>query len=316
MLSCGNEFLFPSIRRAELRISPAPEIPITEVECTLKSIVIAVIFCLSCVSIACAQTENTFNAEHDDARTITFSVATIRSCKPDDRRGWRLDFTPDGFSARNVPLRKVIQEAYGIYEEERLSGGPNDIETEKFDIEAKIDETSGIDFKNISLGQRRLMLQALLADRFKLSVHHELKELPVYGLVIGKNGPKLQRSASDANSFGGIKGHDALVTHSGHGSLEVKSFAMSDLALTLHYWTGRIVVDKTGLTGRYDFSLRWSPMSDPASATANPIDTQPSDSSSPSIFTALQEQLGLKLEPMKYPIDTIVIDHVEPPSEN
>lgn len=287
----------------------APNISITEAECILKSFVIAAIVCLSCVKIAASQSENSSHAEHGEAPAIAFSVATIRLSNPDDRHGWHLEFTPDGFSARNVPLRKVIQEAYGVYEEERLSHGSDHIQAEKFDIEAKFDPASGVDFKNISLSQRRSMLQALLADRFKLSIHYEPKELPVYALVIAKNGPKLQRAASDVNSFDGIKGYDALVTHSGRDSLEVKSFAMSNLALTLHYWTGRIVVDKTGLTGRYDFSLRWNHMRDPASA-------QSSDSSAPSIFTALQEQLGLKLEPMKYPVDTIVIDHLEPPSEN
>lgn len=274
----------------------------------MKNIVIAAIVCLNCVTIAASQSENALHAEHGEARTLTFSVATIRPSKPDSV-GWHVEFTPDGFSARNVPLRKVIQEAYATYEEERLSHGSDRIQAEKFDIEAKFDPASGVDFKNISLSQRRSMLQALLADRFKLSIHHELKKLPVYALVIAKNGPKLQTAASDISSVDGIKGYDGLVTHSGRGSLEVKSFAMSQLAQALHYSAGRIVVDKTGLTGRYDFSLRWSPMSDAAS-------TQPSDSSAPSIFTALQEQLGLKLEPMKYPVDTIVIDHVELPSAN
>lgn len=307
---------FFATRRATFHfLNLAPDISITEAECTLKNIVFAAIVCLSCVKIAASQSENALHAEHSDAPTITFSVAAIKPSNPESR-GWRLEFTPDGFSARNVPLRKVIQEAYGIYDEERLSGGSDRIEAEKFDIEAKIDEASGVDFKNISLSQRRSMLQALLADRFKLSIHHELKELPVYALVIAKKGPKLQRAASDVNSFGGIKGYDGLITHSGRGSLEVKSFSMSDLAQDLRYSAGRIVVDKTGLTGRYDFSLRWSPTSDSASATGQSANTQPSDSSDPPIFTALQEQLGLKLEPIKYPLDAIVIDHVELPSEN
>ena len=313
-MATGSYSCHSSLNRSS-HISLAPDISITEAECTLKNIVFAAIVCLSCVKIAASQSENALPAEHGDAPTITFSVAAIRPSSPESR-GWRLAFTPDGFSARNVPLRKVIQEAYGIYDEERLSGGSDHIETERFDIEAKIDEASGVDFKNISLSQRRSMLQALLADRFRLSIHHELKELPVYALVIAKKGPKLQRAASDVNSFGGIKGYDGLITHSGRGSLDVKSFSMSDLAQDLRYSAGRIVVDKTGLTGRYDFSLRWSPTSDAASATGQPASTQPSDSPYPPIFTALQEQLGLKLEPMKYPLDTIVVDHVELPSEN
>ncbi len=273
----------------------------------MKNIVIAAVVCLNWVTFAASQNKNTTHAEHGDTPEITFSVASIRPSKPDSV-GWRIEFTPDGFSAHNVPLRNVIQEAYGIYEEDRLSGSDH-IEAERFDIEAKLDDAAAVDFKNISLSQRRSMLQTLLTDRFRLSIHHELKELPVYALVIASKGPKLQRAASDVNSFGGIKGQDALITHSSRGFLEVKSFAMSDLALDLHHSVGRIVVDKTGLPGRYDFSLRWSPTSDLAN-------TQAPDPSAPSIFTALQEQLGLKLEPMKYPIDTIVVDHVELPSEN
>jgi uncharacterized protein (TIGR03435 family) len=305
MVSCGNGS-YLAARRATSYLNLAPDVSITDAERTLKNIVFAAIVCLSCVTIAASQSENALHAEHAEAPSLTFSVATIKPSNPDSS-GWHLEFTPDGFSARNVPLRKVIQEAYGIYEEERLSPGSDRIQAEKFDIEAKFDPASGVDFRNISLNERRSMLQALLTDRFKLSIHHELKELPVYALVIAKKGPKLQEAASDISSVGGIKGYDGLITHSGRGSLEVKSFAMSNLAQVLHYSVGRIVVDKTGLTGHYDFSLRWSSMSDAAS-------TQPS--SGPSIFTALQEQLGLKLEPMKYPVDTIVIDHVELPSEN
>jgi uncharacterized protein (TIGR03435 family) len=242
----------------------------------------------------------------------TFSVAAIHPSKPDSQ-GWKLNFTADGFSAKNVSVRKVIQEAYGNYNEDRLIGGPTQLEDEKVDIEAKMDEAPGIDFRSLSLEQRRSMLQKLLADRFKLSVHHELKDFPVFFLVPAKTGPKLQEAAAPPNSLGGVKGYDSLITRSGKGFLEVKNFTMADLAKILVYSTGRIVIDKTGLTNRYDFSLKWTPM--PAPSSDAEFSASPSGSGS-SIFAALQEQLGLRLEAQKYPLEITVIDHLEKPSGN
>ena len=248
-------------------------------------------------------------------RTVLFAVATIKPSKGDN--GWRLEFTPDGFTARGVMLRQVIQEAYGVYEEDRMYGGPAWLISGKFDIEAKIDSEDTAGWRDFGLDQRRLMLQKLLADRFSLVVHRETKELPVYALVVARNGPKLQESKPDTIYHSQIKGIDGLVTRSGRGLLEAQGLSMTALANLLHFSVGRTVVDQTGLQGRYDLSLHWTPddASDavPKTGEANQQEAA-SDFSGPSIFTAIQEQLGLKLRERKRPAEEFVIDRVEPSS--
>jgi uncharacterized protein (TIGR03435 family) len=253
-----------------------------------------------------------------ESKAPVFAVATI---KPNNKNnGWRLEFTPDGFTARGVFLRQVIQEAYGVYEENRMYGGPTWLTSERFDIEAKIDSADAAGFRDFSLDQRRFMLQRLLADRFKLTIHRETKELPAYALLVAKSGPKLHESKPDTIYHSQIKGVDGLVTRSGRGYLDGQGFSTTALAQLLYPSAGILVVDKTGLTGSYDFSLHWTPddVSTPmAKATEGGTqEAAASDFSGPSLFTALQEQLGLKLVPMKFPLEVIVIDHVEMPSEN
>ena len=139
------------------------------------------------------------------------------------------------------------------------------------------------------------MLRALLADRFHLQVRHELKQLPVYEFVVAKGGAKLKESPASAPigysmSSGRINGH---------------GIEIANLAHSLAGVAGRLIIDKTGLTGKYDIDLNWS--GEDSSGTTD---------SGPSIFAALQEQLGLKLEPAKAAVDTIVVEHIEKPSEN
>ncbi len=238
------------------------------------------------------------------AKTPAFDVASIRQNKTGNGR-WRLNFTADGLTATGVTLRYVIQEAYRIYDDRLWSGGPPWLDTTRFDIEAKFDPSA---VKNPTADERSAMLQQLLADRFKLAVHHQDKELPVYALVPAKNGPKLRESKA-GDVIQGVRGPMCLFLHGHPGDMAVQGCSMADLASSLSLSArddlGRIVVDRTGLPGRYDFELHWA--LDSASAT---------DVSGPPLFTALQEQLGLKLEATKAMLDTIVIDHVEPPSEN
>jgi uncharacterized protein (TIGR03435 family) len=145
----------------------------------------------------------------------------------------------------------------------------------------------------------RLMLQALLANRFQLKVHMETKERPVYALVVAKNGGKLKESTADQYSQTAGGSRNAHMTFA--------KATMQQLASNLYYSVGRPVFDKTGLRGFYDFTLDWIPdYGGTPAADANGVD----------IFTALQEQLGLKLEPQKAPIEMLVIDHAEKPSEN
>jgi uncharacterized protein (TIGR03435 family) len=148
----------------------------------------------------------------------------------------------------------------------------------------------------------------LLADRFRVKFHTGTKELPVYALVVGKNGPKFQKAKA--------KGSIAM----GRGQLTAHSFSMVDLAAHLSNQVGRVVLDKTGLQGDYDVTLKWTPAErTPLPFGAGPMAQNalpPPETNGPSIFTALQEQLGLKLESQKGPVEILVIDHVEKPTPN
>jgi len=166
------------------------------------------------------------------------------------------------------------------------------------------------------------MLQALLKDRFKLQVHHDTKELPIYVLSVGKNGSKLQPSAEKGcapfdpanpplpSAPGRSPSEMCGSIQLGRSRLTAKQSGVAALAMAFSQMLGRMVVDKTGLTGEYDASLTFD--LDSVANSASPTD--PSDL--PSIFTAVQEQLGLKLESAKGPVDVLVIDRAEKPSEN
>jgi uncharacterized protein (TIGR03435 family) len=150
------------------------------------------------------------------------------------------------------------------------------------------------------------MMQRLLADKFKLAVHNETRELPVYALVLAKGGMKFQ-AAKDPNS--GVRSSGRT------GQLKGQGVTMADLAKaltrTLQTELGRVVIDQTNLTGKYDLTLKWTPsMGSPPMLNGQP------DTSAPDIFTAVQEQLGLKLESTKAPVPVLVVDHAELPSEN
>jgi uncharacterized protein (TIGR03435 family) len=167
--------------------------------------------------------------------------------------------------------------------------------------------------------KRQLMLQSLLKDRLKLTIHHETRQLPIYSLVIAKNGSKLQETKTDPATPGvpvrrGGPSVRTSRTGSGPITLTVLHCASEDLASVFVPHVGRTVVDKTGLKAIYDFTLQFSP----EDASAIPTGSSPAtlDPTAPSIFTAVQEQLGLKLESGKGPVDVIVIDHVERPSGN
>jgi len=244
-----------------------------------------------------------------EAKQYRFEVETI---KPNARRdgSWKLEFTVDGFTAMGVPLRKVIEEAYGTYDRERLTGLPPWGESELWDIEAKFDAATVSDYKDLTIDQRRQMLRALLAERFKVATHHETRDIDAFALVIAKDGPKIKQTPPEKIPEFEVKGSDGLVTQSQRGVVEITGTSMKGLAGWLRGPAGRIVLDKTGLPGRYDISLRWTPEDFSATAMSAP------DTGGPSIFSALQEQLGLKLQLGKFPMDSLVVDHAERPSEN
>jgi uncharacterized protein (TIGR03435 family) len=220
--------------------------------------------------------------------------------------------TPDGYSVGNGTLKYLIMDAYNV-KWDTIVGGPDWIGTTGYDIDAKVTPAADAPPPKLTGAQRRQMIQSLLADRFKLIVHNETKDAPIYELEIAKSGSKLPESTPNDGFAKGIKGPDGnpmpigSLMPLGRGRLFGQAVTIPSLIDYLTYDLKRPVVDKTGLTGKYDLSLEWTP------------DDTPVDSplaGGPSLFTALQEQLGLKLISTHGPVKTLVIDHVEPPSPN
>jgi bla regulator protein blaR1 len=258
--------------------------------------------------------------------TFSYEVASIKPEKTGSMM-FKILNTPDGFSA-STTVQMLIRVAYGI-EDNQISGAPGWVGSEKYEVEAKMDEVTADKVKKLGEVEReptrQHMLQTLLADRFKLTVHRETKELPIYSLVVAKGGSKLQEAKPGDTYPNGIKGLDgrpapvgAHLMRMGRGELTAQSLGMKEIAHLLTQQTGRTVVDNTGLKGNYDFTLHWTPdQSTPAlNGPGGGPDSTTSSESGPSLFTAIQEQLGLKLESQKGPVEILVIDHVEKPSEN
>jgi uncharacterized protein (TIGR03435 family) len=271
----------------------------------------------SCVAVllavllpgAGAQSLAAHNVDDTAKQLPEFEVASIKLNKSGSGSS-RSDFDHGRFTATNEGIKGLIQyDAYGV-PGPQIEGGPAWLASERFDIEAKVDDTTAVEMERLGPEERsqmkRQLIGQLLSDRFKLAVHWETKELPVYTLVAAKGGAKLTPSSDASGSSG---------TSSNRGHLKASSVTMARLAETLtsilNREVGRIVVDRTGIEGRYDLALEWSPEDGSSSSASN--DGQ---GSGPSIFTALEEQLGLKLESSKGPVKILVIDRVEQPSEN
>jgi uncharacterized protein (TIGR03435 family) len=231
--------------------------------------------------------------------------------------------SPDGYSITNIQLQALIQSAFGM-QSYQIIGAPDWFTSEKYDIEAKMEPAVADALQKLSLDDRRLtrqrMLQTLLIDRLKLTIHRETKELPIYSLVIAKGGSKIQETKPDpATPSVPVRrgGPSVRTSRTGSGpiTLTVLHCASDDLASVFVPHVGRTVVDKTGLAAIYDFTLQFTP-DDSSAVPTTGAGPSAQDPTAPSIFTAVQEQLGLKLESGKGPVGVIVIDHVERPSEN
>ena len=239
------------------------------------------------------------------AEPPVFEVATI---KPDKSGSGILSFnnTPDGIQARGFTAQMLIRAAYGV-DDNRISGAPGWLSSDLYDIEAKVAGTDVSLLSKMSPEQRRLMLQPLLMERFQLKVHRETQIRPVYQLVVAKGGLKLKPSPP---AEPGVTSEPKLRIKS--GQLIAQRLPISLLVQWLALHAGRVVVDKTGVSGIYDFTLRWS-LDDGLNSAEEFVSAKETYAS---LFTALQEQLGLKLEPATGPVEMLVIDHVEKPSEN
>jgi uncharacterized protein (TIGR03435 family) len=232
-------------------------------------------------------------------KRLNFDVASIKASKGGN--GTSLLTDPAGkFTAENATLRAIITFAFGI-RNFQISGGPSWLDSDRFDIVAKPEARS-------NPAQVPQMVQSLLADRFKLKFHRETKEMPALALVVGKNGPKLKPTKPEDDAARPNRGFQG-----GRGQLTALGADMASLATRLSAIVGRPVIDRTALTGRFDFKLQWTP--DNAVQMRSPDEPVPDSEHGPSIFTAVQ-QLGLKLESQKAPVEIIVIDSVEKPSAN
>ena len=213
-----------------------------------------------------------------------------------------MDILPGGsFIANGVSLRSLLKKAYGL-RDFQIEGSPSWFDSQRYDVSAKA--AGPVDVQQVNL-----MLRALLVDRFKLKFRRESRELQAYVLTIARNGPRLKEAVKEDDSSGGVRmrgvGHLAGIKASVGQLAEM----LSDVALNGRYILDRPVLDRTGLSAVYDFTLEWTP-------DLTPTDTAPTASSGPSIFTAVQEQLGLKLELRKAPVEIFIIDHVERASDN
>jgi uncharacterized protein (TIGR03435 family) len=235
----------------------------------------------------------------------TFDVASVKLNKVsvDGRSHIYSSSTSGNFRTANVPMKALLQQAYGL-PESQIFGVSAPVNSAMFDIEAKVDSTFDTQLNLLDeearRAQKRLLLQALLADRFHLKCHKETRELPIYALVVSKGGVKLVAAQSNG-----------LLINGSYGRLTAQGLTTDGLARELAKVLGRPVEDKTGVPGRFDVTLQWTPDEGPARLNGVPIADPP-----PSIFTAIQEQLGLKLEPRKGPVEVLVVDHVEMPTEN
>jgi uncharacterized protein (TIGR03435 family) len=257
-------------------------------------------------------------AQSQAAATSTpegFEVASVKPSDPSSRNTF-MNVTPGGgFQASNMNLKFLIRFAYSV-EDFQISGGPAWMNSEAYDVDAKPSPGAAVDIRTMNVPEReefqkriQLKVHALLAERFKLTIHRESKDMPIYELVVAKNGPRLTAAAP-----GEGKGTRGLRMR--YGEFQGSGATLPVLAQRLFFLTGRMVVDKTGLTGNYDFKLDFTPEPGQMAPPPPGVEKEPLPPPGPSIFTALQEQLGLKLQSAKGPVEVIVIDRVEKPSAN
>jgi uncharacterized protein (TIGR03435 family) len=235
-------------------------------------------------------------AQDAASKTLAYDVVSIKQ-NTSESGSMSFSIAPDGFMATNTTLHMLVANAYG-FNWDLISGLPKWADSDHFNVRAKVAESDIDAFKKLPYKERQPILQKALEERFQIAVRRETKELPVYDLVIAKGDLKLRETKP-----GGIGGGSTV---SNRGALTAKGVPVKSLLGTLAGVVHRPVIDKTGLTGVYDIELKWTPEDAPAST----------DETGPSIFTALQEQVGLRLDASKGMVETLIVDHAEKPSED
>jgi uncharacterized protein (TIGR03435 family) len=283
----------------------------------------------ACVPLSLAGQTVDQAAGGEPAAAVQFDVASIRLSPADAHMMYPPNGSAENFSARMTTVESMIGFAYDIPvtigmsmdpahfflpHPQRLSGEPGWVFTDRYDLTAKLDgpplEAWTRLTKDAQKAQLRLMMQALLADRFKLTMRHETRQMPVYALVVAKGGPKFAAGAVAPAAVDA--GSDAKKPYVSpwkldRGLIAGQGRTMDGLVEMLgmqRELDSRKILDQTGLKGKYDFSLKWGSVDDPH------------ETDGPSLFTAIQEQMGLKLQPEKTPMDVLVVDHIERPSAN
>jgi uncharacterized protein (TIGR03435 family) len=234
------------------------------------------------------------------AQSPAFEAASVKVSSPGEQVRMRRE--PGRITISNFSLRAMVRYAYDV-QETQILGGPAWFDSERWDIAA----TAG---REITEDERRRMLQTLLNDRFRMTIRHDSKELPVYALVVAKNGSKLTPGKA-----GNPERVEMGVSGAGLHQMRGQSVPLSTMAKVLSGPSGRIVIDRTGLAGSFDYQLEWVP--DPANMPMiNGAKPDGSKLDGPSIFTAVQEELGLRLEATKGPVEILVIESAEKATEN
>jgi uncharacterized protein (TIGR03435 family) len=232
-------------------------------------------------------------------KPLSFEVASLKVAAPGQQGGIIRPMRGNqSYVATNMPLRQLIRIAYGV-SDRQLSGGPDWVNTTTFDMDAKADKPATVD-------ELHLMLRSLLEERFQLKVHRESKEQAVYALTVEKGGPKMTVHQPVETDYPPISG-------GGIGPRSARNAAMSYFAFYLSQQLDKWVIDKTGLADRYDFTVQWVP-DRPVRPAGGPEEATPPEG--PTIFVALKEQLGLRLDPAKGPVEYLIIDKIDKLKEN
>ena len=261
---------------------------------TLAEVLLAVL-----TNVTAGRAQSTGRQQATTSVPLAFDVASVKPSNPGGRGLMLIRPMPGGqtYIARNVPLRMMITAMYRITDSQ-IAGGPDWIDTEHYDIDAKAERPS-------TLEQLHEMFRTLLADRFQLRYHHETREIPAYVLTVANSGTKLKPSESQEI-------FDVPIKPDGPSRVVGTRVPMSYLSWYLSFRVGRPVVDGTALDGFYDFTLAWLP--NPGLDSPGVQYNDPSEE--PAILVAVREQLGLKSQPRKAPIEVLIIDHVVRPQAN
>lgn len=248
-------------------------------------------------------------AQQPAPEPLHFDVAAVRPADTTIRQPSGLQFTDDGLHITNFPLTALIRFAYQLGFETKIQGVPDWAASTNYTIEARVSQSDLPEYANVvhdltQAGQvrRATILRNLLADDFKLQAHTETREGSIYAIVVAKGGPKLQQADPTQQPF--------ILAHP-RGHLTVKNATITATTAFFAQELGRPVIDKTGLTGKYTFTLSYT-------SDANPSTSAPTTTADapPTLVTAVEEQLGLKLTPQKGPVETLVVDHLDHPAEN